>query len=200
MQPLGPGTADVLAWTVGQVGAWQSQAHRAWSYAFEADYQMPAWWAKPWLRVGFNRSSGDDDPDDGVHGTLFQVLPTARLYADTPFYNMMNNQDLFVQLLTKPLAAVGLDMSFHHLRATEGKDFVYFGGGATKGDFFGYGGTPASGLHELAYLVDFTVSYQALSFLRIEGYYGHAFGQGIAEAAFVNDALDYGFVEVVMAF
>jgi len=197
---IGQGTADFLVWTVGQVGSWQSQAHRAWSYALEGGYQMPAWWAKPWLRIGINRSSGDDDPDDDVHETFFQVLPTARLYAMTPFYNMMNNQDVFVQLLTKPLESAGVDLSFHHLRATAGNDLVYSGGGATKRDFFGYAGFPAGGRHDLAYLVDVAVSYQACSFLKLAGYYGHAFGQGIAKAAFVNDDMDYGFVEMVIAF
>lgn len=33
------------------------------------------------LREPNNRSSGDEDPADGDHGSFFQVLPTVRIWA-----------------------------------------------------------------------------------------------------------------------
>jgi hypothetical protein len=198
LQPLGPGVADGLIWTVGQLGSWQNLAQRAWAYSFEAGYQMPDWWAKPWLRAGFYRGSGDPDPDDGAHETLFQVLPTARLYAKSTFYNMMNDQDLFTQLILRPLQTLSTEVEFHWLRATEGKDFAYFGGGATKGDFFGYGGVPASGQHELAYVVDFAISWRPTTWLELASYYGHAFGQDVIAANFQGRSLDYAYVEFIL--
>jgi hypothetical protein len=197
VHPAGPGLVDFLVWTAGQFGSWQSLTHRAWAYAFEAGYQMPAWWAKPWLRAGFFRSSGDDDPEDGLHETFFQILPTARLYAETPFYNLMNDQDLFGQLILRPLATVTTQVDLHWLRATEGRDFVYSGGGATKGDFFGYAGVPARGRRNLAYLVDLALSWKPVAWLEVASYYGHAFGQDVVSASFDKRALDYGYLEVV---
>jgi len=200
-RPLGPGTVDLMAWTGAQFGDWQSQDHMAWAYAFEAGYQLPDLWAKPWLRVGYWRSSGDDDPTDGDHQTFYQILPTARLYARTPFFNLMNNADLFAQLMLKPIAGLGMRIDYHQLRATEGRDIAYFGGGATKGDFFGFGGVPAAGDRELGHLLDASASYQVLSFVTASVYYGHTFGGSIIRnAAAGDDDIDYGYVELVIAF
>jgi hypothetical protein len=198
---IGPGVADGLAWAAGQVGDWQSLDQRSWAYAVEAGYRLPNLTAKPWLRVGLFRSSGDDDPTDGDHGTFFQMLPTSRLYAFTPFYNLMNNQDVMVQLLTRPLAALATRLDFHWLRVTEGRDLLYFGGGATKRDSFGFGGTPAGGSHETAYVVEATVTYTVTRNLELQGYCGHAFGQGVVRQGFPHDQdLTYGFVEGTVSF
>ncbi len=59
----------------------------------------------------------------------------------------------------RPLAALGTRLDFHWLRVTEGRDLLYFGGGATKRDFFGYGGSAAGGAHETAYVVELTLTY-----------------------------------------
>ena len=102
------GTARPLVWGATQFGDWQSQSHGAWAYALELGFQLPDVWAKPWLRVGLDQSSGDPDPNDGDHESFFQVLPTARLYAQYPFYNLMNNRDLFGQLILRPAPIVTL--------------------------------------------------------------------------------------------
>jgi hypothetical protein len=198
---LGPGVADGMLWTAGQLGDWQSQDHASWAYAVEAGYRLPEAPAKPWLRVGFFHSSGDDDPADGDHDTFFQLLPTARLYAFTPFYNLMNNQDLMVQLIARPLAALGARLDFHWLRVSEGRDLLYFGGGATKRDFFGYGGTSAGGAHDTAYVVELTLTYTVNRNLELQAYCGNAFGQGVVRNGFPRDQeLTYGFVEATVTF
>ena len=97
-----------MAYGFGQFGDWQSQDQRAWAYGVELGYRLPDVWAKPWMRVGINSGSGDTNPDDDQHGTFFQMLPTAWLYAQFPFYNMMNNQDVFVQWIVDPHPMVTL--------------------------------------------------------------------------------------------
>src|SRR5262249_22594424 len=92
---VGPGRIDGLLWGALQTGQWGVQDHDAWAYAAEAGYQLPHVPAAPWLRVGYDQSSGDDNPADGDHRTFLQMLPTARIYAQFPFFNMMNTQDLF---------------------------------------------------------------------------------------------------------
>jgi hypothetical protein len=198
--PLGPGRLDVLAWVAGQTGDWQRQDHRAWAYDFETGYQLPDVPWDPWLRVVFFRSSGDPDATDDTHESFFQILPTARLYAQTPFYNMMNNQDLFAQLLLQPLSRLGVRADLHYLRATEGADFVYFGGGATKEDFFGYGGVPAAGEREIGYFAEVALTWTPVDVLRFYAYYGHVFGGDVLRANFADEDLDYGYLEMTVSF
>jgi hypothetical protein len=97
---------DGLTYGYGQFGDWQSLTQRAWAYGVEAGYRFTDVWAKPWLRAGINSASGDTDPNDRTHGTFFQILPTARTYAQLPFFNLMNVQDLFASLLLRPHAMV----------------------------------------------------------------------------------------------
>jgi hypothetical protein len=63
----GPGKVDGLLWTVAQTGRWGDIDHAAWAYAVEGGYQLPSLPAAPWLRVGYDRSSGDNDPTDDNH-------------------------------------------------------------------------------------------------------------------------------------
>lgn len=198
--PLGPGKLDLLGWVAGQLGDWESLDHGAWGYAAELGYQLADVPARPWLRVGFFRSSGDDDAADGDHGTFFQLIPTARVYALFPFYNLMNNQDLFAQLLLKPLPGGAINVSGHWLRTTESRDLWYAGGGATSDTFFGFSGIPARGRNTLAYLVDLELSYTVNKHVALYGYYGHAFGQGVVAANFRGEDADYGFVELTLSY
>ncbi len=89
---------------------------------------------------------------------------------------------------------------FHWLRVTEGKDFLYSGGGATKDDFFGYLGLPANGHRQIGYLADIALTYRALDFLTLYAYYGHVFGQDVIHSAFVGRDANYGYVETTIAF
>jgi hypothetical protein len=198
---LGPGAIEGLAWSAGQFGEWQSLDQRSWAYALEGGYRFADVPWNPWLRAGIFRSSGDDDADDGGHGTFFQLLPTSRIYAYTPFYNLMNNQDVMAQLIAKPLAMLIARLDFHWLRVTEGRDLLYFGGGATKRDFFGYGGTAAAGSHETAYVIELTLAYALSRNLELQTYCGHAFGQSVVKHGFPRDQeLTYGFVEGTLTF
>jgi hypothetical protein len=198
--PLGPGAVDTLAYGYGQFGDWQSQTQLAWAYGAETGYRLAAVWAQPWLRVGINSGSGDTNPDDDTHGTLFQLLPTAWLYAMFPFYNMMNNQDVFAQCILQPDPRLSFRLDFHWLRVNSNKDFAYFGGGATSNTFFGYGGTPANGRYELAYLTHLLLSVAATENLAFNVLYAHAWGQGVIGANFAGTGGNYGYIESVLAF
>jgi len=198
---LGPGYVEGLAWSAGQFGEWQSLDQKSWAYAIEGGYRFADLPGTPWLRGGIFRSSGDDDPTDDDHGTFFQLLPTPRIYAYAPFYNLMNNQDVMAQLIAKPLGKLTTRLDFHWLRVTEGRDLLYFGGGAAKRDFFGYGGTPAGGAHETAYVVELTLTYAVSRNVELQAYCGHAFGQQVVSKGFPrDDDLTYGFLEGTVTF
>jgi hypothetical protein len=197
---VGPGKLDLLGWVAGQFGDWQALHHTAWAYVTEAGYQLPDVALKPWLRFGFSRASGDTNKADRDHGTFFQMIPTARLSALFPFFNMMNDQDMFLQGLLRPLPGVTATVSGHWLRATASRDLWYSGGGATSDTFFGYAGINARGRNQLAYLTDLELSYAVNKYLALYAYYGHAFGQGIVSANFAGRNADYGYVEATVSF
>jgi hypothetical protein len=199
LRPAGPVVLDLLGWGAGQRGDWGLLDHAGWAWAAEAGCQLPRVPAAPWLRAGAFRGSGDADPRDGTHETFFQMLPTARTYAQTPFFNLMNSEDYFVQLLLRPWKDASLRLDGHWLRVVSREDFLYSGGGATNDDLFGYGGVPTGGRREVAFLVDAGASWRATAWLTLAAYYGHAFGQGVIGAAFAGRDLDYGYVEAVLS-
>ncbi|HXG94665.1 MAG TPA: alginate export family protein [Blastocatellia bacterium] len=149
----GAGAFDLLLWGAGQFGQWGRLDHRAAAIAAEAGYRFAAK-TNPWLRFGYFRSTGDDDATDGTHTTFFQVLPTPRIYARFPFYNLMNNKDFFAQLRLKPHQRIALRGDAHHLRLSNAKDLWYAGGGAFQERTFGYTGRPADGRKSLGTMFD----------------------------------------------
>jgi hypothetical protein len=196
----GPGKVDGLLWAALQAGQWRDLDHFGWAYAVEAGYQLPKLFAKPWLRIGFNHSSGDNDPSDDDHETFFQILPTARIYAQFPFYNLMNNQDIFTQLILKPCSRVTVRTDGHWLRLTESADLWYSGAGATNNNVFGFGGLPSGGRHELGYLADVGIDVKLLDQLTAYLYYGHVWGQGVAKYNFEGVNPNYAFAELTFSY
>jgi hypothetical protein len=196
----GPGIVDLLVWAAAQTGDWSDQDHSAWAYAVEAGYQLPRVPAAPWLRVGLDRSSGDADPFDGDHDTFFQILPTARTYAQLPFFTQMNLRDVFVMLVLQPHERVTMRTDWHWLTLSERNDRWYSGGGASNSDVFGFAGTPANGHRELAHLVDLSLAVDVTRQVTVAGYYGHAFGGGVVAGTFDGRDADYGFVEMTLRY
>ncbi|QJD31169.1 alginate export family protein [Methylococcus geothermalis] len=200
VEDIGPGVADGTVYAFGQVGNWQNQNQAAWAFGVEAGYQFREVWAAPWLRAGINSGSGDDNPNDNTHGTFFQMLPTAWLYAQFPFYNMMNNQDVFVQGILTPDPKLSLRLDFHALRVNAAQDFVYSGSGATNDTVFGYVGTPTGGASNLAYLTHVMINMKPIDHLAFNLFYGHAFGQSIINNQYDGKQGNYGFLEAIVSF
>jgi hypothetical protein len=170
------GVFDVLLWTAGQTGAWGALRHRAGAFALEAGWQ-PTLPLRPWLRGGLDYASGDSDPNDSSHGTFFQALPTPRLYARFPFFNLMNSADAFGQLLLRPTKRVSTRIDIHSLRVADGNDLWYQGGGAFQPATFGYVGQRVNGQTGLATLYDGSADLTVTSRATIEGYYAYASGR-----------------------
>jgi hypothetical protein len=175
----GAGTIDLLAWGAVQTGRWGAERHRAYAFDLEGGWQPKILQqAKPWLRVGFTKGSGDGNPDDKTHGTFFQVLPTPRPYARFPFFNMMNTEDLLGGLILRPHAKVTVSNEFHSLRLSDPNDLWYSGGGAFQPWTFGYAGRSASGKRSLGNLYDTSVEYRPVRKLTLTAYLGYT--QGLA--------------------
>ena len=100
---------------------------------------------RPWLRGGYYYSSGDNNPNDGTHGTFFAVLPTPRVYARFPFFNSMNNTDAFGEVMLRPGKKLAVGSDVHGIWLSSSSDLWYSGGGAFQPWTFGFQGRPSGG-------------------------------------------------------
>lgn len=190
-------TVDTVLWSALQSGSWGGLDHFAGAAVAEVGIKFDETPWTPWLRTGWNWGSGDSDSSDGDHNTFFQMLPTARSYAQTPFYNMMNNHDLFVQAIVQPLEKLTLRTDAHALLLSSDDDLLYSGAGATKDEVFGYSGTPSNGHGYVGTLLDLSASYAINKNLTLSGYYGHLFGGSVPDSNFSDKDIDYLFVEAL---
>jgi hypothetical protein len=175
----GAGTVDVLLWGALQTGRWGVETQRSAAADVEGGFQPKiAGPLRPWLRAGYTYGSGDGNPNDNRHGTFFQLMPTPRLYARFPFFNMMNTEDRFGMLQLRPHSKVTISSEFHALRLSNANDFWYSGGGVFQPWTFGYTGRSTSGRRSMANLYDTQLDYRVNRRLTLTGYVGYA--QGLA--------------------
>jgi len=196
----GAGKADVLLWGAGQVGDWGRLNHRAGAVAAEAGYQFNAK-IKPWLRGGYFRSTGDGDPNDATHGTFFQMLPTPRIYARFPFFNLMNNEDAFVQLRLKPHAKLNLRTDLRHLRLSNKNDLWFVGGGAFQQQTFGFIGRTSNGKQSLGTMVDVSADWTVTPTTTFTVYWAGVRGGEVASSIYPGGAnARLGYLELTKRF
>ncbi|HJT89242.1 MAG TPA: alginate export family protein [Bryobacteraceae bacterium] len=191
----GSGVFDFLAWGAGQAGQWGRLAQRAYAVDLEAGFQPDLLRKlKPWLRGGYFYGSGDGNPNDGTHGTFFQILPTPRPFARFPFFNMMNNRDLMGALILRPHKNITTSSEFHALALSNANDLWYLGGGVFQPWTFGYTGRATGDAKSLANLYDTSVEWRVNRRVTATGYYGYANGRAAIAAIYPrgrNGALGY---------
>lgn len=192
------GAVDVLVWGAGQTGTWGVQRHAAASALAEVGFQPAIWKSvRPWFRGGYSYSSGDGNATDGRHGTYFQVLPTPRPFARFPFYNMMNNKDLFGEMTLRPGKKLTLRPQAHAIRLASANDLWYGGGGAFQPWTFGYTGRPSNGKTALSNVYDVSADYVVNPKVTVSFYFGHAQGLGVVSAIYPKGASgNLGYVEL----
>lgn len=196
--PAAKGSFDLLIWGVLQNGQWGALNHRAGAVAGEAGYKWETAATAPWVRGGFFRSTGDNNATDREHNTFFQVLPTPRVYARFPFFNLMNNQDQLLQVLDKPSKKLDLRTDLHFLQLTSKADLWYQSGGAFDSKVFGYTGRPSNNKSSFATLYDISAEYQVNSSLLLTAYYAHAWGKSVIGVIYPRDrSAQFGYVELV---
>jgi len=199
--PTATGPVDLLFWGALQSGSWGTQAHRAGAFAAEAGWQPAVLRRlKPWIRGGYDVGSGDDNAADGTHRTFFQVLPTPRIYARTPFFNMMNSKDAFAELILRP-KRVTVRSDIHSLRLAQSTDLWYSGGGAFQASTFGYTGRPSNGQSTLGTLYDISADVTLTPHVGVGGYFGYATGGLVTQAIYAGgNAVHLGFFELNLKF
>ena len=175
---------DIILWGVLQTGSWGMEPHRASAVIAEAGWQGTTAPLKPWLSVGYAYGSGDKNPNDGTHGTFFQILPTPRPYARFPFWNMQNSGDFYGSAVLQPTAKLYLRSELHTLRLANASDLWYLGGGAFQPRTFGYTGRPSNGNRSLANVWDASAEYQLNKRFSVGMYYGRAWGKSVVASIY----------------
>lgn len=168
--PLGPGKVDLLLWGALQYGTYDQLDHGAWALLAEAGYQLPECFLKPWLRVGVNVASGDNNPAGNKHGTFFNMLPTNHSYygfADQ--LALQNLVDPFVQLRLTPHPMVTLNAFAHWFRLENDADARYSGTGVFNLDGFGFTAQPSRGFTHVGREYDVVATLTPHRALTIEG-------------------------------
>ena len=163
---------------------WGAQDHSGSAFAIEGGVQ-PSLAAQAVasrrLLAGERRRHARHDRRRLAHGTFFQMLPTPRLYARTPFYNMMNNRDLFSSLILRPAKGTSVRTEVHRLSLTKSSDLWYAGGGAFNETVFGYQGRPSGGSSNLATLADIGADRAFGPLLNVGAYVGKVFGSDVVK-------------------
>jgi len=194
--PTAAGAIDFTLWGAAQSGRWGRLDHRAGAFLAEFGFQPAnlAW--KPWFRGAYYYGSGDGDPNDSTHGSFFQVMPTPRPYARTPFYDMINNRDAMAQAILRPRPALTLTAEFHHLSLASANDLWYLGGGVFQPWSFGYIGRPSQGASGLANLYDLEAGYKLDAHSSLTLYYGFMQARGAVQAIYPRGSNgSFGYVE-----
>lgn len=173
------GKFDFLVWGAVQTGSWGQLTQRAGALVGEFGWQPPVSAFQPWLSAGYFYGSGDGNQNDSVHGTFFQVLPTPRIFARMPFYNMENNEDWYGSLNLRPQKKLAIRSELHALRLANKNDLWYLGGGAFQPHTFGYTGRPSGGSRSLANVWDVSGDYQVTRTFAVGLYYAHAWGKAV---------------------
>lgn len=195
--PVGKSTLDLMFWGVLQSGRWGVQDQASGGYDVEGGYRLAGVRTQPWMRGGALRTTGDNHPTDGTHNTFFQVLPTPRVYARFPYFNMMNSKDEFVQLLDKPTSKIDVRTDLHLLQLTAPTDFWYQGGGAYDHTVFGYTGRPGNGHGSFSSLYDVSLEYAVSKQVSFTTYYARSFGKTVVAAIYPTErGANYGFFEL----
>lgn len=193
---------DTVVWGAGQSGNYGNLDHKAAAAVLEAGYQFRDFAWQPWFRTGWNYTTGDHNATDNSHTTFSQLIPTARRYAQIPFYNMQNSNDLFVQAIVKPTSALKVRSDLHYLQLSSNDDLLYSGAGPNDKKRFGMAGLPSGGSYNVGVLLDADVSYQLTQALSTSLYLGHLFPGGVVDANFPSGRrnITYGFWDLIYKF
>jgi len=196
--PAGSGQFDIVGWGAYQNGRWGVEQQKSGAATGEAGYQFLHVASTPWVRGGYWWSSGDSNPNDNTHGTFFEILPTPRVYARTPIYNLMNLKDGFVQVIDRPKKKWELRSDLHWLQLSSNKDFWYQGGGAYDNKVFGFTGRPSNNQSSFNNLWDISSDWHATPHLDLNLYYGHAWGKTVVQKIYpAGQTGQLGYLELV---
>jgi len=195
------GQFDLIGWGAFQNGTWGALSQRAAAFVGEAGWQLPVHVLSPWLSAGFSYGSGDSNPNDNVHNTFFQLMPTPRPYARFPFYDMMNNEDFYGTATFRLPHSFALRSELHALRVASSQDLWYAGGGAFQSTTFGYSGRTSGGARSLANVWDASLDLPLRYGFSVTAYYAQAWGKSVIASIYPGGTNgQFGYLETNFRF
>jgi hypothetical protein len=195
------GQLDFLVWGVLQSGGWGVQTQRAAAFVGEAGWQPLVRVINPWFSAGYSYGSGDSNPNDDVHGTFFQLLPTPRPFDRFPFYNMMNDEDFYGSATVRLPQALNIRSELHALRLANAQDLWYSGGGAFQPHTFGFTGRASNGNRSLANVWDVSADVPLRYGFSLTAYYAHAWGKSLIASIYPGGTnAQFGYVETTFRY
>jgi hypothetical protein len=96
----------------------------------------------------------------------------------------MNNQDIFGELLLKPIRRISLRADVHSLALSNSHDLWYLGGGAYQQTTFGYTGRPSNGHSSMGTMLDGNIDYSLTSRTTLTSYGGVVRGGAVESAIY----------------
>jgi hypothetical protein len=195
------GQFDFVGWGVFQNGSWGVLTQRADAFMGEVGWQLPVQILSPWLSAGYSYGSGDSNPNDNVHHSFFQLLPTPRPYARFPFYDMINNEDFYGTATFRLPHSFALRSELHALRLASSQDLWYAGGGAFQSTTFGYTGRTSGGARSLANVWDASLEMPLRYGFSVTAYYAHAWGKSVIASIYPGGTNgQFGYLETNFRF
>ena len=188
------GHFDYTVEAMGQFGNWkrsntgirpnERDEHRAYAGSGNLGYTFADTAGKPRLAVEYSYGSGDNDPNDGQHGTFDNLFPTNhKFYGYQDLASLQNLSDLRLISTIKPHPRLSLALEGHLFWLASTSDRFYNVGGVARagtgttgnpGSGTGYGLNPTYGSFvgsELDLIAGFSLNKAA----QLEAGYAHFF-------------------------
>lgn len=184
--------------------------HQAYALAAQGGYTFTESWSTPRLALEYAYGSGDNNPQDGKHGTFENLFPTNhKFYGYADYFSLQNLHDVRPMLTLKPTPRVSLALEGHLFWLANTSDSLYTVGGAPRGGVTttpgtGYGINPTYGSFVGSEL-DFIAGYALTRYAQVEAGYAHFFHGGYisqslsAPSRGASDS-DWGYLQLTVNF
>ena len=199
------GNWDYTAEIMGQFGHFndgrlpvgsRSLEQRAYAIAVNAGYTFKDTFGSPRLAFEYAEGSGDDNPNDGIHGTFENLFPTNhKFYGYMDFFSLENIRDLRGIFQIRPMSRLSLALEGHAFLLANDRDNLYNVGGAPRGGLGNPGGGAGTGYgintgysKYVGTEIDLIGGFAVNHFTQLEAGYGHFIRGDYVKSTFSNAA------------
>ena len=182
---------DYRGTLVGQFGEYGGDEICAFGMNARVGYTFDTLW-KPRLGVEFSYASGDDDPNDGRHGTFDGVFGAIdRVYGRMNFLSWKNMEDYQISASVQPMDDLKLEADFHLFRLASDNDAWYWcSGKPMRRDASGRSG------RTLGMELDLIATWEVCQGLELMAGYAHFFPGAFIENTGRDDHANWVFCQL----
>ncbi len=169
----------------------------AFMFVVQGGYTFTNLWSTPRLGLEYDYGSGDNNPNDGTHGTFENLFPTNhKFYGSMDLVSLQNIQDAGINLTCKPTSRMSCALMGNALWLANTDDYFYTVSGTPR-TTGGYGVNPNYNSFLGTELTAVT-GYAVTRFAQVEAGYAHFFvGKYVEQSlAGVGGATDANFFYV----